>query len=166
MSGLWISRVKQCLPIFVNMTEFWMLSGFNNGSVLNIPRFRICQVSAYARVTQGSEYAWIWLNNVWIKCFVYGRVLNISGQSLTRFWMPSVPNMSGIGILRSCEYARVTQGSENAWRSCEYAITMSQHAWIRLNTAGWIRLNIPEYIWINKVLNMPEFWMCLIPCIA
>ena len=28
-----------------------------------IPGFRICQVVAYASITQGSGYAWIWLNN-------------------------------------------------------------------------------------------------------
>ena len=28
-----------------------------NGRVLNIPGFRVCQVSAYANIVQGSEYA-------------------------------------------------------------------------------------------------------------
>ena len=37
---------------------------FNYGTVLNIPGFQVCQVSAYARVAQGSEYTSIWLNNV------------------------------------------------------------------------------------------------------
>ena len=31
--------------------------------VLNISVFRVCQVSAYASVVQGSEYALIWLNH-------------------------------------------------------------------------------------------------------
>ena len=31
-------------------------SGCNYGRVLNIPGFRVCQVSAYASVAQGSEY--------------------------------------------------------------------------------------------------------------
>ena len=31
--------------------------------VLNISGFRVCQVSAYASVAQGYEYALIWLNN-------------------------------------------------------------------------------------------------------
>ena len=30
---------------------------------LNIPGFRVCQVSAYGSVAQGSEYSWKWLNN-------------------------------------------------------------------------------------------------------
>ena len=33
---------------------------------LNIPGFRIYQGSKYVRVTHGSEYAWISLNNSWI----------------------------------------------------------------------------------------------------
>ena len=52
------------------MTEFWIFvnfqiwqnseyaSGCNYGRVLNIPGFRVYQVSAYARVAQGSECAW------------------------------------------------------------------------------------------------------------
>ena len=39
-------------------------SGCNYARVLNIPGFRVCQASAYARVAQGSKYAWMWLNNV------------------------------------------------------------------------------------------------------
>ena len=31
--------------------------GCNNGRVLNIPRFQICEVFAYASITQGTEYA-------------------------------------------------------------------------------------------------------------
>ena len=32
-------------------------SGYNYGRILDIPGFRACQVSAYASVAQGSEYA-------------------------------------------------------------------------------------------------------------
>ena len=31
--------------------------GCDHGRALNIPGFRVCQVSAYASVSQGSEYA-------------------------------------------------------------------------------------------------------------
>ena len=34
------------------------------GRVLNIPGFWLCQVSAYASITEGSEYVWIWLNKL------------------------------------------------------------------------------------------------------
>ena len=34
--------------------------GCNHGGVLNIPEFQVCQVSAYASVAQGSQYALIW----------------------------------------------------------------------------------------------------------
>ena len=33
------------------------MSGYNYGKVLNIPGFPVCQVSAYASVAEGSEYA-------------------------------------------------------------------------------------------------------------
>ena len=43
--------------------------GCNYGRVLNIPRFRLCQVSTYASVAQGSEFHWILLNNaLWQGC--------------------------------------------------------------------------------------------------
>ena len=39
------------------------VSGCNYASVLNTPGSQVFQVSAYASVAQGSEYAWIWLYN-------------------------------------------------------------------------------------------------------
>ena len=34
-------------------------SKYSYGTVLNIPEFRVCQVSPYASIEQGSEYAWL-----------------------------------------------------------------------------------------------------------
>ena len=62
-------------------------SGCNYGKVLIIPGFQISQVSSNTRVTQVSEYASIWLNNAWINCSDYSRVLHLTGQSFTRFWI-------------------------------------------------------------------------------
>ena len=59
---------------------------------MHVPGFRVCQVSAYVSVAQGSEYAWS----------LFHRVLSNS----------SVLNMLGLRIWQSCEYARVTQGAE------------------------------------------------------
>ena len=39
------------------MTGSEYMLGYNYGRVLNILGFSVCQVSAYARVAQGSEYA-------------------------------------------------------------------------------------------------------------
>ena len=33
------------------------MSGYNYGRVWNIPGFRVCQVSAYASIAHGTEYA-------------------------------------------------------------------------------------------------------------
>ena len=38
------------------MAGFKVCFGMNYGKVLNILEFRVCQVSAYASVAQGSEY--------------------------------------------------------------------------------------------------------------
>ena len=77
-----LHRVYLFTPIFI----FKYGLGYNYGRILNILGFRICQVSAYACITQCSEYAWIWLNNAWINISGYGRVLNMSGQSFTGLW--------------------------------------------------------------------------------
>ena len=42
------------------MTGFWIYAG---KAVMDIPGFRVCQVFACASVAQGSEFAWILLNN-------------------------------------------------------------------------------------------------------
>ena len=75
--------------------------------------FQICQVSAYASVTQGSEYGSIMpeltvltMTELW-KCLKFHRVLN----------MPSVLNMPGFGIWPGYDYASVTQGCEYDWIS-------------------------------------------------
>ena len=67
----------------------------NYGRVLNIPGFRVCQVSMYASIAQGSEYARIWLNNALWKGSEYAlstfhRVLN----------KPLVQNMPGLNMAK------------------------------------------------------------------
>ena len=73
--------------IFVNFCKYgWVLNmrRDTNGKVLNIPGFRVCQVSAYASIAQGYEYARIRLNNALWQGFEYAwstfhRVLNVTG---------------------------------------------------------------------------------------
>ena len=72
--------------------------------------------------------------------------------------MPPVLNMPELRIWQGCRYARVTKGAEYAWISlsiplkclnvCEYAL---------------IKLNMIDYacIYLHRVLNMPQFWICL-----
>ena len=97
-------------------------SGCNYGRVLNIPGFRICQVSAYVSLTKSFEYAWIWLNNAriwqgseyaWLK---FHRLLNVR----------LVLNIPGLRIWQGCKYVRVTPGTE-------YALIMPQYTWVCLN---------------------------------
>ena len=38
---------------------------------------------------------------------------------------------------------------------------MSQYAWICLSNAEYDWLNMPTFTWKNRVLDMLEFWMCL-----
>ena len=78
MPGFWIFRVAQGLPIAVNLEGFWICVGM-----------QLCKGSEYSRIpnmagfsnvniTQGSDYAWIWLFNAWINCSDYGRIMSIS----------------------------------------------------------------------------------------
>ena len=66
----------------VNVPGFW-IPRFTEG----LPGLPTWQVVAYARIIQGSEYAWIWLNNTWINYSDYSSVLNMSWRSLTGFWI-------------------------------------------------------------------------------
>ena len=91
MAGLWISRIDTWFTYFrkydsllnmrweATMEGFWIFQDSE-----------ICQTFAYVSIAQGTEYAWIWLNITWINCpdrYDYGRVLNRSDQSFTRFWI-------------------------------------------------------------------------------
>ena len=74
--------------------------GCNYRRVLNIPGFRLSQIFAYASVAEGSECAWIWLNNVLWQGSEYAwstflRVLNklpagskyIETQNMAMLWI-------------------------------------------------------------------------------
>ena len=71
--------------------------------------FRVCQVYVYASVAEGSEYVFIWLNNVLCQDSEYAwsafhSILN----------KPPILNMLGLRIWRGCECARVIQGAKFA----------------------------------------------------
>ena len=90
----------------------------NYGMVLNIPWLRVCQVCAYASVAQGSEYAWIWLNNALKQGSEY------AWSTFHRFLnKPPAQNMARMWI---CE--RYT-GCWICLNKPEYALIMSQYAW-------------------------------------
>ena len=58
----------------------------------------------------------------------------------------------------------VTNDAEYVWISLNIplqCLIMLGYFLIVLNA-----LNIPKHTWINRVLNMPKFWMCLIQYIA
>ena len=136
----------------LNIRKFWLIwqgsehaLGCNNGRVLNILDFRVCQVSAYASVAQGSEYTWSTFHKVWTKPFgsKYVRAQNmIVNMFVKRLW--------------------IFEGYTGCWiclNKPEYALIITQYAWICLNNA--------EYdIWKNRVLNMPEFWKSLMQYLA
>ena len=72
-------------------------SGCNCGRVLNIPGFRVSQLSAYGSVAQGSECDYAWST--------FHRVLN----------KPAVLSMPGLSICQIRGYVRVTKDAEYAW---------------------------------------------------
>ena len=142
MSGFWISRVLQGLPVFLNMTGFWL-----------------CQDSEYAKFkhTQAlhkflhmPEYGWIiCLNCLWNMAGLWICLVKVS----LGFEHAPVLSMPGL-FFQVCEYARITQGCKYAWICLNNAsICVNMLKWC------WICLNMPEYTWINRVLNIPEFWM-------
>ena len=59
MSGFEYARVLNICKFLEIWQDSEYVSGCNYGRVMSIPGFRVCQVSAYASVLQGSEYAWI-----------------------------------------------------------------------------------------------------------
>ena len=124
---------------------------------LNIPGFRVCQVSAYARVAQGSEYNWIWLNNhLW-----QDSVLNMPGQRFT--------GTSGFKYSRAQNVARlwICKGYTGCWiclNKPEYALIMPQYLWICFNNTeyDWTYRPTPEkiYWWIcqNSECVCTNYW--------
>ena len=119
------------------------MSGCNYGRVLNILRFRVCLVSAYANVTLGSEYAWIRINNALRQGSKYAwstfhRVLNrLPVLNMARLWI--------------CEVY-------TGWLIClnkpKYVLIMFQYAWICLNNV--------EHDWICRhVTEKTECWISL-----
>ena len=94
-------------------------SGCNYVRVLNSPRFWICQVSPYASVAQDYEYVWIWLNKaLWQGCEDASSMFH---WVLNKRGLHSVLNMP------------------------EYALIISQYAWICLNNAEWVNMPAPTW---------------------
>ena len=111
--------------------------GGNYGGVLNVPGFLVCQVSAYARVAQSSEYSWI------MSC---GRVLNMSGQRFTVFYIcpqskhaKAQQNMTWVWI---CELHRVLSMPDTA-RICLNNVSIYVNVLITLNIIEYTDI-IPE----------------------
>ena len=123
---------------FLNICKFsWIwqgseyASGCNYVRVLNIPGFRVCQVSAHASAAQGSEYGWK---------MPYDRVLNMPGQRFAVLnKLPVLTNMARLWI---CE------GYTGCWICLNkpvFTLIMYQYTWIWLNKAeyDWIYRHIP-----------------------
>ena len=134
------------------MSQFWIFVNFcrydrvlnmrasrcNYGRVLNVPGFRVYQVSVYGSVAQGCKYAWIWLKNA---------LWQGSEYAWSRYYKhlnkPPVLNMLGLRTLQGCEYARVTQGAEYAWIS----LNIPQKC-LDIHEYVLITLHIIEYVGI------------------
>ena len=132
------------------------MTGFAGNTI--IEEFWIFHDSEYAKflhmqtlheVHNMPEYGWI---------MSYCRVLNLLDQASGSKYARA----QNMARFRTCEdYTR-------CWiclKKREYALIMSQYAWICLNIAeyDWICWHIPEK---HRVLNMPEFWKCLLQYIA
>ena len=121
---------------------------------LNIPRFQVCQVSAHASITPGSEYGWIQLNNALWQGSEYAwsqshRVLN----------KPPVVNMHWAQNMASLWICEGYNKNTECWicpNKPDYALAMSQHVWICLSNAqyDWICRHMTIYKYIYNIYNI------------
>ena len=88
-------------------------------NVLNISEFGVCQVSTYASVAQGSEYAWICLNNA------LGQYSE-DAWSMLHMALNKLPVLNMPGL-------KIWQGE--GYTGCLYEWIRSQYACICLNNA-------------------------------
>ena len=96
------------------MEGFWILQEYARG-VTSMPGFCICKCCTRF---------WIWLNNahlLWCSEYAWSTFHSVLNKHL-------VQNIPGLRTWQGCEYVRVPQDAEYAWKP-EYAF-MSQYAWI------------------------------------
>ena len=129
MAGFWICAEMQ----------FW--KGSEYCRIPNIPGLQ-----AYASVAQGFEYAWMWLNNAWINCSDYGKVLNMPGESFIGIQYASSSKYAGVRNMTRLWICQCYTGWWICMNKPEFISTMPQYAWIYLNNAeyAWICLHILE----------------------
>ena len=157
MPEFWICRATHGLPVFVNMTGFWICvrmqswKGSEHSRIPNMPGFCIC------KLTQSFEYAWIWLNDAWINCSVYGRVLNMPNQSFTGFWICSGYKYAEVWNLARLWIWKGYTGCRIYLNKPEYALIMPPYALIctawkvgttKLSLQTWVPQSCP--CWLCK----------------
>ena len=123
------------------MEGFWIFQDFKFARFLHIQVLcKFLNMPDFGWIMPEFKLFWLWQRSeyAWSK---FHKVLSL----------PPVLNMPGFGIWQGCEL--------NMWgyTSC----WISQNALIMLNNVS-VYLNMPAYTWINRVLNMPEFCMCLL----
>ena len=138
----------------LNMSGFWKFQDSKYA--------RFFHVEALHRVLKLCEYGWIMSEQTVL--------------AMARFWICLVKVSQSFEYASRSKYARA-QNMPRSWM-CEgntkfgrcmnkhkYVLIMSQYAWICI-------INKAEYAWIylntriNRVLNMPQFWIWLIKYIA
>ena len=127
MIGFWI-----CVGM-----KLWKSSEYS--SIPSMPGFCVCKCCT----RQSSEYAWIWWNNVTF------RVLNFLGQCFKWAYGSKYAWAQNMVRLWICECYTVCW----IWLNTpEYALIMSQYAWICLNNPEkieyWICQNF-GYVWCS-----------------
>ena len=139
------------------MSGLWICVGMQLLKVLEISRFPACMVSAYANVAQGSEYAWIWLNNaLW------------QGSENTWSKFHRVLNNPRFKIFQGSESGKVAniRGFHRVLDMPEHTLTMSEYGWIYLNNLEsncviYLKKQNSECVWcstknqwsLNKLLS-------------
>ena len=153
MPEFWISRVTKgtCAAM-----QLWKGSEYSR--ILIMPGFYICK----CYTLNLPEYG------IWLRIIPVETVLTMAG-----FWIYVFKVSQGFEHTSVSKHARAqNMASLWIWEGCsgcwiylnkpEYALMMLQY----MLWQCWIYLNILAYIWINKVLYIPEFWISLMQYIA
>ena len=107
-------------------------------------------------------YSWICLNileNVWINCSNYARVLNMPDHLMFDWLlkMPPVLNKVGFWIWHGCICKRYAE-----FRVSDYDSINLNNPWVCLNMpyCPSICLNMTDYCWIPSICLNKLFWLC------
>ena len=124
---------------------FWIFQVSEEAKFLNKSEFWTCQGSEYTRVTQASEYVWIFLGNSWICMIIseYATMLNTNSTLLQPVSLRSQFSIFEISVKKDLYYFLKT-----LYRRCLTGLWVYLRSWVYQGS---------EYA---RDLYIPRFWIC------